>query len=300
MNLRKLKLELFYLRKAFFQYKSGFKYIYNKYFFAPRVLKINKPLEKPINNSDLSVHILTCHKDLIMTIWSLASFYSNMDVVGELFIHNDGSLNQNDQNILKKFFPSSQIINPKHLFENHNTELEKYPIIKKFRSELTNYFLLKKLIDPYFVSNKKFHLIIDSDLLWFLSPKDISTNIAEDCRWSLMMKNNNNCYVHFKNGRLDDNLATFNSGIVLYDKINFSLDKLSDYLEKIDTNNKENAHFIEQVGYAYCLNNPVQLAEDLYTIKGSVESKTVVKHYTSPRRPLLFTEGLEFLKSRIL
>ena len=42
-------------------------------------------------------------------------------------------------------------------------------------------------------------------------------------------------YVFFKDGsKLADNLANYNSGIVLYQKQNFDLNKLGEYLEKID------------------------------------------------------------------
>jgi len=221
-------------------------------------------------------------------------------VVGQLFIHSDGSLNSTDEDILKKFFPNAKIIVPGYLFEKYNLELNSYLIVRKFRIEFTNYFLLKKLIDPYFVSDKKFRLIIDSDLLWLSSAKEISSAVIENKSQALMMKNNNSCYIYFKSGKSSDNLASFNSGIVLYNKIDFNLDKLSDYLSKIDIENKENSHFIEQAGYAYCLNNLVSLPENLYSIKDKIDGKTVVKHYTSPRRPLFFIEGLEILKDRIL
>ncbi len=302
MNLKNIKLQFFYLRKSFFQYKKGFEYVYYKHILAPKILKINKVLEKPINNNDLSIHILTCHKDLVITVWSLASFYNNIELSGQLFIHNDGSLNSADQDILKKFFPNSKIINPNYLFEKYSDKLDAYPMIKKFRLEFNGYFLLKKLIDPYFISDKKIRLVIDSDLLWFFPPTEIIDAINGNGigSRSLMMKNNRSCYIYFNDGKLNDDLASFNSGIVLYSKADFNLDKLSDYLSKIDIENKENAHFIEQAGYAYCLNNLISLPENLYTIKDKVEGNTVVKHYTSPRRPLFFIEGLKNLKNKLL
>jgi hypothetical protein len=298
MKYQAIKLELFYLRKAFLQYKKGVKYLYNKYFLAKKILKCKNILEKPINNDDLSIHVLSGHKDLIMLIWSLASFYRSIDIVGELYVHSDGSLTEKDKKILKKIFPSIKIIEPQRFLEKYSQELEKYPIIKRFRTKYPQFFLLKKLIDPYFVSDKKYHLIIDSDLIWFRKPEEIQEEIQSRCQNSLMMTNNTFCYVTFRGGfRLSDESASYNSGIVLYRNENFDLGKLSNYLDRIDVDNPQNKHFIEQAGYATCLKKLKKLPARYYTIKDEVNIDTVVRHYTSPRRPLFFIEGIEILRS---
>ncbi len=108
-------------------------------------------------------------------------------------------------------------------------------------------------------------------------------------------------YVYFKDGsKLSDLLANLNSGIVFYRKDNFNLAKLVDYLEKIDLANEKNFHFIEQAGYAFSLMNLVGLPSDQYSIVDPVNENTIVRHYTSPKRPLFYIEGLEILKKEIL
>ncbi len=299
MSLKNLKLEFFYWRKAFFEYRQGFKYLYNKYFLAPKILRANKIFEKPINNPNLSIHILTCHKDLIICLWSLASFYQVATEIGQLYIHNDGTLTIKDGNILKKIFPSARIIEPQSINQENNL-FQQYPWLKKFRFEIPNYFLIKKLIDPYLISDKKNILIIDSDLLWFKEPTKINEEIKDNCLNSLMVANNSLSFVYFKNNeKLDEQSASFNSGIVLYQPDHFNRQKLNSYLEKIDIANQQNRHFIEQAGYAFCLENLKKLNEKKYTIKEKVGEETVVKHYTSPRRPLFYLEGLKIIKNRI-
>lgn len=296
-----LKLELFYLRKAFFAYKSGFRYIFNKYLLARKILNYQGVFERPTNNNDLSIHVLSCHRDLVMLIWSLFSFYQVMVSLGQLFIHSDGGLQNNDKKILKEFFPYAKIIEPEEFLEEYKSELERYPLLKKFRTEYPRYFLLKKLIDPYFVSPNPCRLIIDSDLLWFQRPVAIENELRYNCQHSLMMalKEPNPVFrVYFKDGtRLNDELALFNSGLVLYHRKNFNLNKLTQYFEKIDINNKYNSHFIEQGGYASCLENLEKLPSDKYVIKNKVDEMTIVKHYTSPRRPFFYLEGLEKIKN---
>ena len=84
MNLRTLKLELFYLRKSI-SYKKGFSYFYNKFILAPKILKTNKIFDKPVTHENLSIHVLTSRKDIIILIWSLASFYKAIKVIGKLY-----------------------------------------------------------------------------------------------------------------------------------------------------------------------------------------------------------------------
>jgi hypothetical protein len=298
MNIKNLKLEFFYLRKAFFEYHHGFKYLYNRYFLAPKILKGNKVLEKPINNENLSLHILTHHQGLIMTLWSLVGFYDKSGITGKLFIHDDGTLTEKDKDIFKKFFPAVRIVAGEEIIEKES--FENYPFIKKFRVEDKKNFLLKKIIDTYFLSDKEMRLIIDADLLWFRSAEELLSEMENGCQNSLMMANNNFSYVYFMDGeKLNQDLASYNSGIVLYRRDNFDVAKLENYLNKIDESKKENNHFIEQAGFAYCLKNLKKLDEKKYVIKEAVDEETVVKHYTSPRRPLFYIEGITKLKTQL-
>lgn len=298
MNFSRLKLELFYLIKAF-RYKIGWTYFNYKFLLAPKILKSKQVFEKPITDKNLSMHLLTCHRDLIMLIWSLASFYHSSRVVGELFIHNDGSLTNKNKNRIKKFFPNCRIVGAEELLEDTTNRINNYPMIKKFRTEYKKFILLKKLIDPYFISDKQYRLIIDSDLLWFNHPVEFQDQLNSGCQQSLMMTAESNCPVYFKDGqRLPDSLAKLNSGVILYRQDNFDLVKLESYFNSLDLNNNDNRHFIEQAGYGYCLKNVSALPMTRYIVKGQVQDQTVMRHYTSPRRVWLYVEGLKILKNK--
>lgn len=300
MIFKRAKLEFFYLRKSFLEYRQGFKYLKNRYFLARSILNQDKIFEKAINNHRVSIHLLTGRSHLVMLIWSLASFYQQMKTIGPLYIHSDGSLLNQDIGLIKKFFPSAQVIKPKEFLSANQHKLAKYPVIKKFRTEYLQFFLLKKLIDPYFVSNQELRLIIDSDLIWFQEPREIEQEIENGCQNSLMMENNRLCSVYFNDGsKLDEQKASYNSGVILYQRNNFNLNKLEAYLAKIDLNHPQNKHFIEQAGYASCLENLSKLPVS-YTIAGELTKSIIVKHYTSPRRPLFYLEGIEKLKDNLL
>ncbi len=294
MSFKSLKLEFFYWRKSLFEYHAFFKYLKNKYFIAPRILKKPMIIEKPINNQNLSIHLLTCHRDLIITLWSLRSFYRVMPEIGRLYIHSDGSLDNQDKFIIAQFLPNAEIIEPSYFEKKYYHELVQSPAIKKLRLANKKNFLLKKLIDPFFISAAPLRLIIDSDLLWFNQPTAVIQAIKNNAASSLMMGNNGNCYVYFKNNeRISAELASYNSGLVLYHRDNFDLAKLEEYLGRLDEGHEANCHFMEQAGYAYSLKNLTKLPESEYAIKDKLSSATIVKHYTSPRRPLFYIEGLD-------
>ncbi len=301
-KLRTIKLEFFYWRKSIFQYHQFWKYIYNKYILAPKILKLNKVLEKPINQLNLSIHILTCHRDLIMAVWSLASFYLNSTVIGQLYIHNDGSLTNKDKQILKKFFPSSKIIEPFIKTKYYISELKKYQIINDFRNKYSNDLFIKKIIDSFFITSAKFYLLFDTDILWIKNPKLIWQQLESLSSESFMIDGKKSrCYVNFEDGtKLSDKLASLNAGIIFYSKDNFNLNKLSEYLNKFNTKRLRNFYFIEQAGHAYSLENLNKLPSDKYTIQDEISNEVVAKHYTSPRRPLFYIEGIDCIKNKLL
>ena len=287
MSIKRLKKEIFYLRKAFFEYGNGFAYLYKKYFLAQKIYHKHS-IEKPVNNHNLSLHVLTGKSDFTMLLWSLHSFYQQMSEIGQLYIHNDGTLTPRNFGLLKKYLPSAKIVQPDDVLRL----IEKHEVIQRFRTQFPKYFLLKKIIDTFFISDASMHLIIDSDLYWFAQPTELEQEIKNGAAHSLAMKNSTPCYVYFKGSTLSEDKAMVNTGVVLYRKDNFNLQKLSEYLNSIDTTNEKNDHFIEQAGFASVLENLHILPEGRYSIKGKVSSETVVRHYTSPRRLLFFTEAL--------
>jgi len=293
MNYKAIKKELFFVRKAFFEYGRGFDYLLNKYRLAPRILKLNRILERPMNNKSLAMHVLSCHKDIVMLAWSLASFYINSSVIGQLYIHDDGTLTQADKKALTRFFPSSKIRDTGKFVSEFGSGLSAYPIIRAFRQKYVGYFSFKKIVDPFFSCSEPNILIFDSDVLWFRKPALLEREIGNGCPNSWMMKNNGEIYVSFKNGgKLADTLARFNAGIILFSRANLDLRALEEFFAKLDTERERNLHFADQAGFASALRNLEYLPEEDYIIKGALSEVTTVKHYTNPRRPLFYIEAL--------
>ncbi|NUM25110.1 MAG: hypothetical protein HUU49_00630 [Candidatus Buchananbacteria bacterium] len=300
MNWQALKLEFFHIRKAFFSYHQGWDYVRAKWFLAPKILDLPKILERPINSKDLSVHLLTCHRDLLMSIWSLASWYQSATIFGQLIIHNDGTLTKDDKQLLLSFFPSAKIVETSNFLKEHDDIVTRYPALYEFRSQYKN-FSFKKLVDPYFTSSTPMNLIIDSDLFWFKAPKEIEDQILAGGAVSLMQANNSPTDVTFKNDfAVDRRLTMANAGIIFYAKSNFNFEKLNMFLGSLDTTDPKSLHFADQLGYAICLDNLELLSPEVYPIKGKVTSRVSIKHYTGPRRVLFYLEAITTIAKNIL
>lgn len=294
-----IKRELFYFRKAFFEYKKFWAYVYYKYFFSKKILKKYKVLDKPVNNNDLSVHILTCHYDFKMFFWSILSYYESFTIYGQLYIHNDGTLNSKEINLIKKIFPRAIIIDARTFADEFKEKLDKYSVFKELRAKHFNFFSFKKIIDPFLASDKKMCLIFDTDVLWFKNPVEIEDQIKAGCPKSFMQKNNT--YKFLKDGaEIEKQLTQFNAGIILYARENFDEKILVDFFQNINQDNIKELHFADQTGHVKCLRNLNALPEDKYIIRGVVDENVIAKHYTAPRRPLFYLEGIKILKEKLL
>jgi len=299
MNFKKIKKEIFYLRKAFLTYKKGWLYIYNKYFLAKKIFGL-KGVDRPATIENLSVHILTNHRDIKMASWSVASFYLNAEIAADLFIHNDGSLTQKDKKILKSLFPLAKLIEPEDVLDKKLSKLASFLEVKNLRVENKNWWVFKKLIDPYLVSDREYRLIIDSDLIWLKRADEILDALGSD-KSLITYTDHAGGFIKFKDGSvLDQEKAKYNSGIVFYKSKNFNLNKLTEYFEKLDLKDKKNNWFVEQAGYALALDNLDILDKEEYHVKAGIGDKTVVKHFTGPRRVLFYIEAMPLVKNKIL
>lgn len=294
-----LTRELYYILKSFKEFHAGWRYIVNRYVKARAIFNA-QPFERPENNPDLSVHMLVGHRDSLAALWALLSWYSTSQEIGRLYLHDDGSLTAKDRQRFERLMPHVQWIQSTDVLR-HLALAPAHDRLKKIRSHVDQFVLIRKLIDPYIISDRPLRLIIDSDVLWFRRPIEIDTAIQQGCSQSYMMTNLSPSRVYFTDGTaLDDAPALYNSGIVAYHRDHFNLDRLYAFCEKIDYADPRNGHFIEQAGYGVCLDHPAGLPVERYHIKGVVTEQTIVKHYTSPRRPLLYTEGLPLLRAQLL
>lgn len=306
ISFKQFKLELFNIRQAFTNFHVGWKYLYSKYIFARRLKYLPCPIERPITHTNLSMHVLFGHQHLYMALWSLASYYAVSGCIGELYIHSDRTLTSKDYTVLKRFFPGAVFVDPETILEMYARRFDQYPGIKMFCKKHRNNFFLSKLMDPFMISDKQHLLFFDIDVIWFKNSNLIQREVEAGCQNSWMMegvyedaKSEFNT-IYFKDGTaLDSKYSKYNSGIILFDRDNFNMRKISHYFERIDMTRPESQHWVEQSGYAYNLEKLKLLPRSEYIIKGQVKDNTIVKHYTGPRRVEFYAKGLPIIKNII-
>jgi len=294
-----ISAEALYLYQAIFKYHKPLTYLKNKFFIAPKITNSKKVLGVSDDTADLSVHSLIGKRDFINLLWSLGSFFNVFKEKSKIFLHNDGTLKKWHKEAINLKFTNSVIVEPDEALNKVKESLSDCPDVVDYTIANRKNTYLKKFIDPLVVSNKKFHLILDSDLIWFRTPQIIIKELKSKKPSSFLMRDYNHSYpVHFKDGSSSDEFQShMNSGIVFYKKDNFDLNKMSKYLTDVDNSNPNS--IIEQSGNAYCLNKLKPLP-DTYKIHKKIDSKTTMRHYTGLQRALFFIEGIQLVKDNLL
>lgn len=297
--MKRIKEGIHSLYKVFFVYRTPVLFFYYRYIIAPKIKNIRISLEKEVTHSNLSIHMLTCHRDVLIALWSLASFYRVSKVIGNVTLHDDGTLTEKDRTLFRRLFPSIDIVSVKDFFMRYTHELDTYPILKKFRQEYTK-FQSKKLIDVYFERKGDMVLYLDSDMLWFKNPLEIQVAVergVEDISY-MMSNGKDRIHVQFEDGtQTTDFVAECNSGVTLFHKNNYNLSDVSLYVNKCDFLNKK---FTDQACFGSVLRYVEILPRDRYFIKGVINGDTVMRHYTGPSREKFYFYGLNFIYKEIL
>lgn len=276
---------------AFLKYgPRGFSYLWVRYLVAPRILRKSN-IQKANPNQNLSMHLLVGARDFMMGLWSLASFYRVVpaDCLGELVLHSDGTLTDAHIRNIKRLFPRARIEDTTSFLAEHGAFLDPYPTLKKFRETYKRFQI--RIVDQYFLSDKKLRLWMDSDLLWFKEPVELVAAIRAGVPRPLMMSNSGYIRMEFADGsETDDTTSRPNGGLVLFNREHLTPDKLSAFLDKCDYVHKR---FGDQAWMAWCL-APDLLPEDTYIIKGTLTPAVIMRHYTAPQRLKFWFHGLTF------
>lgn len=298
--MKNLKSHLYYIYLSFTRYRKGFFYLWMRYVVAPRIVRFEGILEKPVTHPELSMHMLFGARDFLIALWSLASYFSHSRIIGTLYLHSDGSLTACHRTILARLFPSAHFIDARTILETHKEFFVAHPTLAEFRKNYKK-FQSKKLLDPYLSSPAPYRLILDSDMLWFKHPTELEENISLPHPYSTMMSDGDGdfAYVTFKDGTIiSEEIASYNSGVTFYAKQAFDLRALEAYIESVDY---MHSRFTDQACYATILKPTLKmLPKDRYIIKGTLTEKIVMRHYTSPSRAKFFIYGLNFMWKDIL
>lgn len=282
--------------KAFVKYGfRGFSYLYWRYVVAPQLLALGRSIERPATRDDFSMHMFVGSRDFLMGMWSLASAYRVFAEIGQLYIHSDGSLTEKHRSIINALFPSARIEDAAQFMEAYGYTLDQYPLLKTFRTTYKKFQI--RIIDQHFITRSPIRLFMDSDLLWFKEPRELTEAIRRGVPAPIMLSNSEYIRMEFADGTVtDDAVSRPNGGLVLYRKDQMDLDRMQAFLKKADYVNKR---FGDQAWMAWTL-RPQLLPEATYIIKGTLTDAIVLRHYTNPQRAKFYFYGINRIAKDIL
>lgn len=147
----------------------------------------NKNMEKKYKNlssfEDVEIHSLMCHRDVLYAVNCLKSLiryeeFANMPI----FIHDDGSLNSDDKNILLSVSDKITIIDRSYADSQILNLIKDKPncINYRIKESHINLWHKIKLFDYYYFSKTKKILGLDSDLLFLRRPDDVIKYISSN------------------------------------------------------------------------------------------------------------------------
>ena len=289
--------ELRYLYRVFFIYRKPTQYIYNRFVVGPSIKTKPKLKESPLDKS-FSIHLLSGHQNTLMLAWALASWQEVAPKSAQVYVHEDGTFTGSDRELIKSISPQAEIVDREIISPKVMGFLDKYPALKKMRESASSYIFVLKLVDPIFVSQASYCLIIDTDVLWFSSPGDLFQNIGN--LHPFMLDAGSPMEYKFSDGsELSEIARRANSGIVGYPIKDNILESLEAFCQKNGSNNP--SRVIEQAAFAHVLSadpNFRYLPPDKYGLKW--HEGMVVRHYTGPVREKFWFEGVKKLAKEIL
>lgn len=223
-----------------------------------------RPLPMNIShNLDCEVRVVVCHRDLLLAINCIKTFYDTLQIPLPLYIHCDGTVTIADRKLLQRHLPFAAIVTPFLANRKLINRLRKYPYALLLRQGWQGI----KLIDIPLLSLSSKVIILDADLYFFRTPTQIKKWILMPAdRVSLFMRD----YKHFselsfsefyQNIGIHRMTRPFNSGLLCFVREKYNIEFIEKVIKKIqqtlferirfDDSSwlVENRHLVEQTGY---------------------------------------------------
>jgi hypothetical protein len=279
--------------------KHGPGYPWRRYIGPTKILKA-RAIQTQISG-DITVCVLTSRRDWFSCLWSLVSFYEFSGLQLPLLIYSDGTLGENHERELAKIFPNARFVSSSAGEALVAKELFCYPNCMRFR-RLQPY--ARKITDLPVLGGSPYVLIFDSDVLFLKRPEELIQYLGPNLSGRFVFERD---YQEAYFDTADEIKRTFdvdiasrvNVGIIAADVSNFDYAKIERWLAKEEIAQHP---WAEQTLWAmYAGREQTALLGGAYdvTMATHVEPETVAKHYISPIREYLYTEGIPYLERRL-
>lgn len=280
-----------------------FSYLKNR-FFGNWLIPSLEPLTAA-RRDDVEIRVLCQKKDLWMLVWSLRSFLFYSQIQPHIFVHDDGSLDQESAKLLEAKFPGLMVITQKMADEFIAAQSNISDQVRGFRNN--GHKLIYKLVDIFLMSQAEKVIVLDSDILFFNKPTELIEfiNKTRPDLDALISRHDGDYDLKLTKSYIEKyNLAAkgtshMNSGLIIFKRAKLHTQNLNEYFE--NTLRATSDYFVEMTGWASLISQLSFkfLPPERYKIKGPPDENTVMKHFTSPRRYELYAYGIDMIRSAI-
>ncbi len=288
---------LLWLRLSSF-FAGGLGAVYHREVTRKSILQ-SEPVETSATGI-AELHVLTGGVDWLNAMWALKSFYHASQEPFPLVVHDDGTLPMPALEALAFHFPQARIIGRGEADVEMRKVLSGHPRCWSFRQ--SNY-LAQKVFDLQFYLRSPRMLLFDSDLLFFRRPDTLIQRLI-DPSYQLNSVNRNWAlygYALPRNAMREKfgiNVCDgFNSGLGVVQNGVLNIDWIEEWLGDNEMRSGH-PHRIEQTLIAMCCcRTGCELLPREYDVyDGPTDFSRPVRHYIRPVRPLMYSEGIPFLR----
>ena len=306
--INNLKLQLFWIGRLIQEgYGPKYWWPYIKNNFLGNYLFRFLPRYEYVADPEIEIHITCSSSHLWMLAWMLRSFFGQSGLRPSIVIHEDGSINKNVAKLIQSKFANVTVMFREETTRRILAMPDVPEIIKKAR--VSSHFFLDKLINTATFSKAKRILLSDADILYFKPPTEVidfmsgktdsdalgQQSLETSAPYDLKMDS-----YYVSKYKLDEKrLFLMNGGYLMLDRRKLNLGQIAEYLEHVQMPFTD--YFIEMSGWACILAqlNFKYLPADIYAIKGRLNDKMKMKHFTSPRRYEMFAYGIDKAREKL-
>jgi hypothetical protein len=277
------------------KFGHGLRVAYWRDVVRPRILQTRAISDT--SDPACEIHVMTSKSDWLNLMWALKSFYWASKKAYSLCIHDDGSLDAESLAVLERHFPAARIVRRAEADERIRKALAGFPRSLDFR--LTN-LLAPKVFDFALYLNSKRMLLLDSDILFFNTPRELLD--AADCGDDVNTFNPDfdSAYTVTSEAVRSSTSVQLqpriNSGLGIVHAQSLSFEWIEEFLQIPGI---LSGHFwrIEQTIYALCSSRfGVKLLSDEYQVRLTPGiGCSPCRHYVGAIRHWMYSEGMRTL-----
>ena len=287
-------------------YKRGFSASFHEYGVGPRIIKWRNPFESQ-PTQHLPLHVVCGHDYGIMALWMLASWFLATEKNWQVWIHDDGTLTDEDKVMFRRVFSDVlHLVDRKEADKRMQSVLVSAPRCADYRSRMPHGL---KVFDVGTLTDAPRFLLFDPDVLFFYKPVDILEWVQqdEDPKDTVWFNADAQEPAPFVRERAPETLGFelwpyVNSGLCMLNKKQIDL-SFFEHCLNLDFMKHCKDWRAEQTLLALAASRWGRggLLSDAYEVSldGPVRTDSIARHYIGAVRDRFWSEGVRRLKSKI-